>query len=121
MRRSFVTDHSAISRLFRARAIFAGLFSLLLIGALLIHGIQPGPLLFENQRPFVFTIVFLLAAASILTMLLGLLGVRHVALEREQALRRTWQRRPDLLLTAVLSQADKQFLAQLAEEESAQS
>ena len=36
---------------------------------------------------------------------------------REEALRRTWQRRPDLLLTAVLSEADKQFLAQLALEE----
>jgi tRNA (guanine37-N1)-methyltransferase len=36
---------------------------------------------------------------------------------REQALRRTWQRRPDLLLTAVLTEADKQFLAQLALEE----
>ncbi|MEZ5393766.1 MAG: tripartite tricarboxylate transporter permease [Bryobacterales bacterium] len=48
--------------------------SAILIGALLIHGIQPGPLLFENQRPFVFTIVFLLAAASLLAMLLGLLG-----------------------------------------------
>ncbi|MEM7113227.1 MAG: tRNA (guanosine(37)-N1)-methyltransferase TrmD [Chloroflexota bacterium] len=35
---------------------------------------------------------------------------------REQALRRTWQRRPDLLLTAVLSPADKQFLAKLAME-----
>lgn len=35
---------------------------------------------------------------------------------RQQALRRTWQRRPDLLLTAVLSEADKHFLAQLAEE-----
>ncbi len=36
---------------------------------------------------------------------------------REGALRRTWQRRPDLLLTAELSEADKAFLAQLAEEE----
>lgn len=35
VRRSFVTDHSEISRLFKVRAIFAGLFSLLLIGALL--------------------------------------------------------------------------------------
>ena len=33
---------------------------------------------------------------------------------REQALRRTWQRRPELLLTAVLSETDKQFLSQLA-------
>jgi tRNA (guanine37-N1)-methyltransferase len=38
---------------------------------------------------------------------------------REQALRRTWQRRPDLLLspTLSLSAADKQFLAVLAEEQ----
>jgi tRNA (guanine37-N1)-methyltransferase len=42
----------------------------------------------------------------------------HIARwRREQALRRTWQRRPDLLLTAVLSEEDKLFLATLAEEE----
>ena len=35
MRRSFVTDHSQISRLFKARAIVAGLFSFVLIAALL--------------------------------------------------------------------------------------
>ncbi len=35
MRRSFVTDHSEISRLFKSRAIFAALFSLILIAALL--------------------------------------------------------------------------------------
>ncbi|MCP4422059.1 MAG: tRNA (guanosine(37)-N1)-methyltransferase TrmD [Chloroflexi bacterium] len=33
---------------------------------------------------------------------------------REQALRRTWQRRPDLLLTAVLSEEDRWFLGKLA-------
>ena len=36
---------------------------------------------------------------------------------REQALRRTWQRRPDLLISAVLSEEDKQFLAELAREQ----
>jgi tRNA (guanine37-N1)-methyltransferase len=36
---------------------------------------------------------------------------------RQQSLRRTWQRRPDLLLTAPLTEEDKWFLAQLAEEE----
>ncbi len=36
---------------------------------------------------------------------------------RQQALRRTWQRRPDLLLTADLSEEDKQFLAELALEQ----
>lgn len=35
---------------------------------------------------------------------------------REQALRRTWQRRPELLLTAVLSEEDRRFLRVLAEE-----
>lgn len=39
---------------------------------------------------------------------------------REQALRRTWQRRPDLLLTASLDEDDKHFLAKLAEEETSQ-
>ena len=38
---------------------------------------------------------------------------------REQALRRTWQRRPELLLTAELTEADKAYLAILAEEETA--
>jgi len=36
---------------------------------------------------------------------------------REQALRRTWQRRPDLLLEAKLSEEDKLFLATLAAEQ----
>lgn len=37
---------------------------------------------------------------------------------RQQALRRTWERRPSLLLTAELSEEDKQFLAILAQESS---
>jgi len=41
----------------------------------------------------------------------------HIAQwRRQQALRRTWQRRPSLLLTAPLSEEDKQFLATLAKE-----
>lgn len=35
---------------------------------------------------------------------------------RQEALRRTWQRRPELLLTAELTEEDKQFLAVLAGE-----
>ncbi len=35
---------------------------------------------------------------------------------RQQALLRTWQRRPDLLASAALSEEDRQFLAQLEEE-----
>jgi tRNA (guanine37-N1)-methyltransferase len=42
----------------------------------------------------------------------------HVARwRREQALRRTWQRRPDLLLTAALSDQDREFLLTLAQED----
>ncbi len=37
---------------------------------------------------------------------------------RQESLRRTWQRRPDLLLTAPLTEEDKWFLAQLAAEQS---
>ena len=36
---------------------------------------------------------------------------------RQQALRRTWQRRPDLLLRAELSEDDRYFLAELANED----
>ena len=39
---------------------------------------------------------------------------------REEALRRTWQRRPELLLTADLTEEDKQFLATLARERAAE-
>jgi tRNA (guanine37-N1)-methyltransferase len=35
---------------------------------------------------------------------------------RREALRRTWQERPDLLLTAELSEADRSVLVELAEE-----
>ncbi len=35
---------------------------------------------------------------------------------REQSLRRTWERRPDLLAKARLTQADREFLARLAQE-----
>lgn len=41
----------------------------------------------------------------------------HIARwRRQQALRRTWERRPDMLLTAVLTEEDKWFLGQLAAE-----
>ncbi len=53
--------------------------SAILIGALLIHGIQPGPLLFANQQSFVFSIVFLLVFASLLIMLIGMLGAKPLA------------------------------------------
>ena len=53
--------------------------SAILIGALLIHGIQPGPLLFANNQSFVFSIVFLLIFASLLILLIGMLGAKPLA------------------------------------------
>jgi tRNA (guanine37-N1)-methyltransferase len=44
---------------------------------------------------------------------------RVVRWRREQALRRTWERRPDLLRSAPLSEADRAFLARLEEEHKA--
>ncbi len=39
------------------------------------------------------------------------------AWRRREALRRTWERRPDMLLNAPLSETDREFLLELAEEE----
>jgi putative tricarboxylic transport membrane protein len=50
-----------------------------LIGALLIHGIQPGPLLFRNHGALVWSIVFLLALASVLMLVIGLAASRPLA------------------------------------------
>jgi tRNA (guanine37-N1)-methyltransferase len=51
-----------------------------------------------------------------------LLSGHHAQVERwrrEQSLRRTFERRPDLLRTATLAQTDLEFLAELARERSA--
>lgn len=53
--------------------------SAVLIGALLIHGIQPGPLLFRDHRDFVFSIVFLMVLAALLMMIVGLIGAKPLA------------------------------------------
>ncbi|MGQ9848464.1 MAG: tRNA (guanosine(37)-N1)-methyltransferase TrmD [Aggregatilineaceae bacterium] len=52
-----------------------------------------------------------------------LLSGDHQAVERwrrREAIRRTWQRRPDLLLTANLSEEERWFLGELAQEEARQ-
>ena len=53
--------------------------SAVLIGALLIHGIQPGPLLFRDHGVFVFSIVCLMVFAALAIMVIGLLGARPLA------------------------------------------
>jgi putative tricarboxylic transport membrane protein len=47
-----------------------------LIGALLMHGLQPGPLLFRNRPDLVATIVALVFMASLVTLMWGLIGAR---------------------------------------------
>lgn len=53
--------------------------SAILIGALLIHGIQPGPLLFQSNQSFVYTLVVLMAIGALIGMILGLIGARPLA------------------------------------------
>ena len=52
----------------------------------------------------------------------ALLSGNHAEIERwrrRDSIRRTWQRRPDLLLRAILSEDERYFLAQLAKEDAA--
>lgn len=50
-----------------------------LIGALLMHGLQPGPLLFRNRPDLVATIVALVFMAALATFVWGLLGAGVLA------------------------------------------
>jgi len=53
--------------------------SAVLIGALLIHGIQPGPLLFRDHGALVYSIIFLMALAAVVIAGVGLVGARPLA------------------------------------------
>ena len=50
-----------------------------LIGALLIHGLRPGPALFTDRIDFVATVYVALLLAILLTLFFGLIGVRYIA------------------------------------------
>jgi len=50
-------------------------------------------------------------------ILLGGHAAKIEAWRRQQALRRTWRRRPDLLLSAALTEKDREFLVELANED----
>lgn len=51
----------------------------ILIGALLIHGLQPGPMLFTDNMPVVSSIFIMMALANILFLGIGLAGARIVS------------------------------------------
>jgi putative tricarboxylic transport membrane protein len=50
-----------------------------MLGALTMQGLQPGPLLFRDNAPFVFNIFAGMFVANILILILGLAGVRLYA------------------------------------------
>ncbi|MEK6709380.1 MAG: tripartite tricarboxylate transporter permease, partial [Nitrospinota bacterium] len=48
----------------------------ILIGALLVHGLAPGPMLFVERPDFAYTIIFSFLWSNIFTLIISLLGVR---------------------------------------------
>lgn len=48
----------------------------IMIGALMVHGLQPGPLLFKENSTLIYTIFLGLLVANIVMLILGLLGIR---------------------------------------------
>lgn len=48
----------------------------ILIGALLVHGLAPGPMLFVERPDFAYTIIFSFFWSNIFTLIISLLGVR---------------------------------------------
>ncbi|QBP42713.1 tripartite tricarboxylate transporter permease [Paenisporosarcina antarctica] len=49
----------------------------ILIGGLLIHGLRPGPMLFQNHGDVVYALFLSLIVTNILFMILGLVGVKY--------------------------------------------
>lgn len=47
-----------------------------LLGALMVQGIQPGPMLFENNGPIVYTLFVGMLVANLLILVLGLFGIK---------------------------------------------
>lgn len=47
-----------------------------LLGALMVQGLQPGPMLFESNGPIVYTLFVGMLLANILLLVFGLLGIR---------------------------------------------
>ena len=59
---------------FRAREFWT--VTAMLLGGFMIHGIQPGPLLFVSQGPLVYTIFIAMLVSSLMMMFAELFGVR---------------------------------------------
>ncbi len=83
--------------------------SAVLIGALLIHGIQPGPLLFRDHAPLVYTIVITMALAALGIAVLGLAAARPLA--RALRIPRPWLWAGIILMGVVGSYALNNSLA----------
>lgn len=51
----------------------------ILLGALVVQGVQPGPMLFENDSQLVSSIFISLLLANVCLLLMGMFGARHFA------------------------------------------
>ncbi|NBI07104.1 C4-dicarboxylate ABC transporter permease [Senegalia massiliensis] len=48
-----------------------------LLGALMVQGLQPGPLLFQNNGPIVYTLFVGMLLANIFLLVIGLFGIKY--------------------------------------------
>lgn len=48
-----------------------------LLGALMVQGLQPGPLLFTNNGPIVYTLFIGMLLANLFILIIGLLGIKY--------------------------------------------
>lgn len=49
----------------------------IMLGALIMQGLQPGPLLFKDHAPMVYTIFSGFFLANVIVLILGLIGIRY--------------------------------------------
>jgi putative tricarboxylic transport membrane protein len=62
-----------------ALGIPGSLSAAILIGAFLVHGVQPGPLIFQDHARLVYGIFAAMALANILNLIIGQFGLRFFA------------------------------------------
>jgi putative tricarboxylic transport membrane protein len=62
-----------------AMGIPGSVIDAILLGALVLHGLQPGPLLFKNSPDLVYTIMGTYAVANVVMLLFLLVAAKHLA------------------------------------------
>ncbi|MHC4880098.1 MAG: tripartite tricarboxylate transporter permease, partial [Planctomycetota bacterium] len=62
-----------------AMGIPGSVIDAILLGALVLHGLQPGPLLFKNNPDLVYTIMGTYAVANVVMLVFLIFAARHIA------------------------------------------